>query len=81
MKNYRNFAPVLNSRRGAGKGSVGRSRGMTKGGAHHQHQERNYGFMKKVPSQECAGATGRKIEGAQQGKCFGICGSDMNPAS
>ena len=26
--------------------------------------------MKKVPSPECAGAAGRKIVGAQQGKCL-----------
>lgn len=37
--------------------------------------------MKKVPSQECAGATGRKNEGAQQGKCPGFGRTDTYPAS
>ena len=36
--------------------------------------------MKKVPSQECVVATGRKKEGAPQGKCIEIGSSVTNPA-
>ena len=36
--------------------------------------------MKKVPSQECAGATGRKNEGAQQDKCLDFERTVTNPA-